>query len=126
MTTAASIAAPKTGGIAQPILAGILASVVGYASSFPLVLAAFAAGGATPGQAGAGLLVTTAAVGLLNLAISWRSRMPLSFAWSTPGAAPLASSTWRTYFGNFTSCVPFLYSPRALESDTRAAGSSSG
>ena len=87
MTSADSIAAPKTGGIAQPILAGILASVVGYASSFPLVLAAFAAGGATPGQAGAGLLVTTAAVGLLNLAISWRSRMPLSFAWSTPGAA---------------------------------------
>ncbi len=78
---------PADSGIAQPVLAGMLAAMVGYASSFPLVLAALAAGGATPVQAGTGLLVTTVAVALLNLAVAWRTRRPLSFAWSTPGAA---------------------------------------
>ncbi|WP_421760146.1 benzoate/H(+) symporter BenE family transporter [Devosia sp.] len=78
---------PADHGIAQPVLAGMLAAMVGYASSFPLVLAALAAGGATPVQAGTGLLVTTVAVALLNLAVAWRTRRPLSFAWSTPGAA---------------------------------------
>ncbi len=78
---------PADRGIAQPVLAGMLAAMVGYASSFPLVLAALAAGGATPVQAGTGLLVTTVAVALLNLAVAWRTRRPLSFAWSTPGAA---------------------------------------
>lgn len=78
---------PVNHGVAQPVLAGMLAAMVGYASSFPLVLAALAAGGATPVQAGTGLLVTTVAVALLNLAVAWRTRRPLSFAWSTPGAA---------------------------------------
>lgn len=71
----------------QPILAGILAALVGYASTFALVLAGFAAVGATPPEAASGLFALCLALALLNGLLAWRSRTPLSFAWSTPGAA---------------------------------------
>ena len=41
---------------AQPILAGLVSAVVGYASSFTVVLAGLRAVGATPAQAASGLL----------------------------------------------------------------------
>lgn len=78
-------------GLAQPILAGVLAAVVGYASSFTLLIAAFTGAGATPAEAGAALLATTAAIGLLNVIGAVRTKMPLSIAWSTPGAAFLVT-----------------------------------
>jgi len=76
----------------QPILAGILAAVVGYASTFTLVLAGLAAAGATPAQAGSGLFSVCIALGILNIAISWRTKMPVSIAWSTPGVAFLLTA----------------------------------
>ncbi|MET3896240.1 benzoate membrane transport protein [Devosia sp. UYZn731] len=72
---------------AQPIMAGALAAVVGYASTFTLVLAALTAAGASPHQAGSGLFSVCIAIGLLNIVVSWRTRVPVSFAWTTPGAA---------------------------------------
>ncbi|RYF89074.1 MAG: benzoate transporter BenE [Caulobacteraceae bacterium] len=75
----------------QPVLAGLLAALVGYASTFALVLAGFAAVGASPAEAASGLLALCLAQGLLNIVGAWRTRMPLSFAWSTPGAAFLIS-----------------------------------
>lgn len=71
----------------QPILAGILAALVGYASTFTLALTGFAHVGATPDQAASGLLTVCLALGVLNTIVVWRMRVPLSFAWSTPGAA---------------------------------------
>lgn len=71
----------------QPLMAGALAAVVGYASTFTLVLAALSAAGASPQQAGSGLFSVCIALGVLNIAISWRSKVPVSFAWTTPGAA---------------------------------------
>ncbi len=71
----------------QPVLAGVLAAVVGSASTFTLVLAALAAAGATPQQAGSGLLSICLAIGLLNMVVAWRTRIPVSFAWTTPGVA---------------------------------------
>jgi benzoate membrane transport protein len=79
-------------GLLQPIVAGVLAAVVGYASTFALVLAAYAAVGASPAEAGSGLFAICVALGLLNTVISWRLKMPLSFAWSTPGAAFLLTA----------------------------------
>lgn len=73
----------------QPLIAGALAAIVGYASTFTLVLAGLAAVGATPAQAGSGLFSACLAIGILNIAVSWRRRVPLSFAWSTPGLALL-------------------------------------
>ena len=71
----------------QPILAGVLAALVGYASTFTLVLTGLGAAGATPPEAASGLFAVCLALGLLNTIVTWRLRIPLSFAWSTPGAA---------------------------------------
>jgi benzoate membrane transport protein len=76
----------------QPVIAGILAALVGFASTFALVLAGLAAVGADARESGSGLLAMCLAVALLNLVASWRSRMPISFAWSTPGAAFLLTT----------------------------------
>ena len=64
----------------QPVMAGALAAVVGYASTFTLVLAALTAAGASPQQAGSGLFSVCVALGVLNIAVSWRSKVPVSFA----------------------------------------------
>jgi len=71
----------------QPVMAGALAAVVGYASTFTLVLAALTAAGASTQQAGSGLMTLCLTIGLLNIALSARMRMPVSIAWSTPGVA---------------------------------------
>jgi len=71
----------------QPVMAGALAAIVGYASTFTLVLAALTATGASPQQAGSGLMSVCIAIGILNIAVSSRARVPVSFAWSTPGVA---------------------------------------
>lgn len=71
----------------QPILAGTLAAIVGYASTFTLVLAALTAAGASPQQAGSGLLSVCLALGVLNIVVAFRAKVPISFAWTTPGVA---------------------------------------
>ena len=71
----------------QPIMAGALAAIVGYASTFTLVLAALTAAGASPQQAGSGLMSVCIAIGILNVVVSARLKVPVSFAWSTPGVA---------------------------------------
>ena len=76
-----------------PVLAGVVTAVVGFSSSFVVVLAGLTAVGASPSQAASGLLVllVTQALGMLWLSV--RHRTPLILAWSTPGAALLASSS---------------------------------
>ncbi|MDO9378580.1 MAG: benzoate/H(+) symporter BenE family transporter, partial [Nocardioidaceae bacterium] len=76
----------------QSVLAGVVTAVVGFTSSFAVVLAGLRAVGATPEQAASGLLVMclVQAVGIVWL--SRRYRMPVTLAWSTPGAALLAST----------------------------------
>lgn len=81
------VSTPASRDYAQPIFAGMLAAVVGSASTFTLVLAALAAGGASPQQAGSGLLSVCVAMGLLNVVVAWRIKIPVSFAWTTPGMA---------------------------------------
>ncbi|WP_244488934.1 benzoate/H(+) symporter BenE family transporter [Devosia sp. Root635] len=71
----------------QPVMAGALAAIVGYASTFTLVLAALTATGASPQQAGSGLMSVCIAIGILNIVASARVKLPVSFAWSTPGVA---------------------------------------
>ncbi len=77
----------------QAIVMGALAALVGFASSFAVVLAGFAAMGASPAQAASGLTVLCLLMGTLGIALSIRFRMPVSIAWSTPGAALLAASS---------------------------------
>src|SRR5690606_33024758 len=72
---------------AQPIVAGVLAAIVGYATTFTLVLAALTSAETSPQQPGSGLLSVCVAIGLLNIVVAWRVRVSVSFAWSTPGVA---------------------------------------
>jgi benzoate membrane transport protein len=74
----------------QPVSAGIIAMVVGYTSSFAVVLTGLAAVGADRHEAASGLLALclTQSIGVIWL--SRRHRMPIVLAWSTPGAALLA------------------------------------
>src|SRR6201996_9852699 len=76
----------------RPVLAGILTALVGFTSSFAVVLAGLRGVGATPAQAASGLLAVCATQGLGILWLVRRHRIPLTLAWSTPGAALLAST----------------------------------
>lgn len=80
------------GGVAQPALAGIVAAVVGFAGSFAIVLAGLHAVGASDAQASSGLLVLSIGMGVCGSVLSYRYKMPLSIAWSTPGAALLITA----------------------------------
>ena len=83
---------PKKAGIGPAVAAGMLAAFVGFASSFAVVLQGLSAMGASPAQAASGLMAVSVAMGLCAIVLSLRHRMPISIAWSTPGAALLASS----------------------------------
>jgi benzoate membrane transport protein len=76
----------------QPVVAGIVAALVGFASSFAIVLAGLHAVGADNAQASSGLLVLSILMGVTGIALSSYYKMPLSIAWSTPGAALLVAS----------------------------------
>src|SRR5690349_16325934 len=82
----------KAVGAWPPILAGLLASVVGYGSSFAIVLQGLIGVGATTGQAESGLLALGTMMGLAAIVFGLRYRMPIAVAWSTPGAALLAAT----------------------------------
>ena len=74
------------------VSAGLLAAFVGFASSFAVILQGLTAVGATKDQAASGLMALSIAMGVCGLVLSLRTRMPISVAWSTPGAALLATS----------------------------------
>ena len=76
----------------QAVSAGLLAGFVGFASSFAVVLQGLVAVGASPGQAASGLMALSIAMGLAGVVLSLRLRLPISVAWSTPGAALLAAT----------------------------------
>ncbi len=84
------LAAPAP--LSRPIVAGIVTALVGVTSSFAVVLTGLVAVGATQAQAASGLLALCLTMGVASIVLSWRYRMPITSAWSTPGAAVLAST----------------------------------
>ncbi len=78
--------------LSRPVLAGVVTALVGFTSSFAVVLTGLGAVGATPAQAASGLLVLCLTMGLACIVLAWRYRMPVTVAWSTPGAALLAAT----------------------------------
>ncbi|WP_193597268.1 benzoate/H(+) symporter BenE family transporter [Microbacterium sp. YJN-G] len=77
--------------LSRPITAGIVTALVGFTSSFVVVLTGLDAVGATPTQAASGLLILSLTMGAACIVLAWRYRMPITSAWSTPGAALLAA-----------------------------------
>ena len=76
----------------QAIFAGLLAAFVGFASSFAVILQGLTAVGASQGEAASGLMALSLAMGVAGIYLSLKTRMPISMAWSTPGAALLATT----------------------------------
>ncbi|MGC4935032.1 benzoate/H(+) symporter BenE family transporter [Gordonia sp. DT30] len=76
----------------EPIIAGIITALVGFTSSFVVVVAGLRAVGADAEQAASGLLALTVtfAIGILILCVA--TRIPVTLAWSTPGAAMLVAA----------------------------------
>ena len=98
--------------IVQPIVAGIVAAITGFSSSFAIVLAGLAAVGASESQSASGLLVICLAQGAIAIVLSIAFRVPLKFAWSTPGAALLVATAGVT--GRFAEAVAAFIVAAAL------------
>jgi benzoate membrane transport protein len=74
------------------VLAGIVAALVGFTGAFAVVLTGLERVGATPVEAASGLLAVTATGAIGTIFLATRHQMPIMLAWSTPGAALLAST----------------------------------
>jgi benzoate membrane transport protein len=72
--------------------AGLLSAFVGFASSFFIILQGLTAVGASQAEAVSGLIALSISMGLGGIYLSLKSRLPISMAWSTPGAALLATT----------------------------------
>lgn len=84
----------RAGGSAwfPPMTAGVVSAFVGFTSAFVVVLAGLTAVGADPGQASSGLLAVSVTMGLACILLAVWTRKPITVAWSTPGAALLATT----------------------------------
>ena len=80
-------------GLVSAATAALVATVAGVGGALPVVLAATQAVGATPDQASSWVSGLGIATAVSALYLSLRYRMPIIAAWSTPGAALLASTS---------------------------------
>ncbi|MCL6706969.1 benzoate/H(+) symporter BenE family transporter [Pseudomonas sp. R2.Fl] len=76
----------------QSFFMGCLTAFVGFASSFAVVLQGLKGVGATDYEAASGLMALSVAMGVCAIVLSLWTRLPVSIAWSTPGAALLATA----------------------------------
>ncbi|MEG3113229.1 MULTISPECIES: benzoate/H(+) symporter BenE family transporter [unclassified Pantoea] len=82
-----------TSGFTLPmVVSGFVAVLVGYSSTGAIIYQVAQAAGASPMQIGGWLSMIGIAMGIASLGLSLLYRMPILAAWSTPGAALLASS----------------------------------
>lgn len=70
-----------------------MAAISGFASSFVLVVAGLQAVGASDAEAASGLFAVCIATAIANVVAAIWLRIPLAFAWSTPGAAVLLATS---------------------------------
>lgn len=76
----------------QSIFMGVLTALVGFGSAFAVVLLGLRGVGASEAQAASGLMAVSVAMGLCAIFLSLKDRIPVWIAWSTPGAALLATA----------------------------------
>lgn len=74
------------------ISAALVAALVGYGSTIALVIAAAAAVGASPEQTASWVFAVCLAKAVGSAWLSFRHRIPVVLAWSTPGAALVAAT----------------------------------
>jgi benzoate membrane transport protein len=73
------------------VFSALVAVFVGFAASVAVILSAAHALGATPDQTVSWVAALAIGTGLPSIWLSWRYRMPMICAWSTPGAALIAA-----------------------------------
>jgi len=85
--------------------AAAVATVVGFGGTVALIVQAGQTLGASPAQIISMVTALCLGIGLPGAVLSWRLKMPVVLAWSTPGAALLAASRlglgWSTAVGAF-------------------------
>lgn len=85
--------------------AAAVATVIGFGGTVALIVQAGQTLGASPAQIISMVTALCLGIGLPGAVLSWRLKMPVVLAWSTPGAALLAASTlglgWPTAVGAF-------------------------
>ena len=86
------VAATRRGGWFGLVSATATAVVVGFASTILLIMEAARAVGASPAQQASWAAALCFGMAATSLILSWRYRMPIITAWSTPGAALIATS----------------------------------
>ena len=74
------------------ISSAIVAALVGLAGALAIVLAAAAAVGATAAETTSWVTALCLSMALTSGYLSWRHKMPIITAWSTPGAAVIAAT----------------------------------
>jgi benzoate membrane transport protein len=75
------------------VFSALVAAFVGFAAAVAVVLAAAQAVGATPAQTVSWIAGLAIAKGLASIWLSWRHKIPIICAWSTPGAALIAATS---------------------------------
>ncbi|MGY0197141.1 benzoate/H(+) symporter BenE family transporter [Leptothrix sp. BB-4] len=97
------------------VVAGFVAVLVGYTSSVVIVFQAARALGATPAELTSWLWALGLGMGLTSIGLSLRWRKPVLTAWSTPGAALIASAaagmdgvTMAEGIGAFMACAALI------------------
>ncbi len=116
-----------TRSIMQPVLMGIVTALVGFSSSFAVVLRGLSAVGASEAQAASGLMAAAIAMGLAGIVLSLGLRQPVSAAWSTPGAALMAATGpvaggWPGAVGAFVLASALLILAALIKPFGRAVG----
>lgn len=75
------------------VFSALVAAFVGFAASVAVVISATQAVGATPAQTVSWIAGLAIAQAVAGIALSWRYRLPIICAWSTPGAALIAATS---------------------------------
>ena len=120
------MAAETRGGWFGIVSSTVTAVVVGFASTILLIMEAARAVGASPVQQASWAAALCFGMAITSLILSWRYRMPIITAWSTPGAALIATGaagiTYPNALGAFVvagvlMCIAALIKPleRAIE-----------
>ena len=78
--------------ISIPVSA-FVAAIVGFGGTLALIIAASDAVGATQAQTASAVTALCLAMAVETLYLSWRTKMPVISAWSTPGAALIGASS---------------------------------
>ncbi len=74
-------------------VSAFVAAIVGFGGTLALIIAAADAVGATQAETASWVTAICLAMAIETAWLSWRTRMPVITAWSTPGAALVAAST---------------------------------